>query len=194
MEFRPAPTQTIRVSNDERNAAVHRLQAAFAEGRFDADELEVRLDRAMTAKTRGDLDESLRHLPSVGTGLRLDPEPSEGRDRFVEPTQATVGERLCGSAAHFLGWPTLLLGPALIAAAASSPYVRQHAIEAVNFQITFLGAVIALGMVTAMTLGVAAIGFPFLVLAWFGLTGIGGLAALVGNRFHYPLALRPLKP
>jgi uncharacterized protein len=35
--------------------------------------------------------------------------------------------------------------------------------------------------------------FPIMGVAWFLLTGIGGLSALVGNDFRYPFSLRILR-
>ena len=179
--------QDMLVSNADRDAAVQRVKSAFAEGRFDASELETRLDAAITARTRGDLEGALRNLPVLGTSALSEP-------AVAEAATPTVSERICGAAAHLLGWPTVMIGPAVVAAAAKSPYVRQHAIEATNFQITFAGTMVALVMLAVVTLGIAAVAIPFLMLAWLALTVIGGLSALVGNRFHYPWAVRLLKP
>ena len=45
----------LRVSDAERDAVVRRLQDAYAEGRLDHDEFDMRAHLAMTAKTRDDL-------------------------------------------------------------------------------------------------------------------------------------------
>ena len=63
----PVPTGTVpvselRVSHAEREPVVDRLQQAYAEGRLDMAELDLRLHLAMTSKTRADLDAVLADL------------------------------------------------------------------------------------------------------------------------------------
>ena len=61
----------IRASDRERDAATHRLQEAFAEGRLDDPEFDVRMRTALSARTRADLDGLLADLPAaspVATG------------------------------------------------------------------------------------------------------------------------------
>jgi len=60
--------QHIRVSDAERNAVTERLAAHYGDGRLDQAEFDERVSRAMTAKTRGDLDGLFDDLP--------DPEPT----------------------------------------------------------------------------------------------------------------------
>ena len=60
--------QHLRVSDAERNGVVERLSAHFSEGRLDQAEFDERVSRAMSAKTRGDLDGLFDDLP--------DPEPA----------------------------------------------------------------------------------------------------------------------
>lgn len=59
--FRP---DRIRVSHDEREAVVERLNTAAAEGRLDFAELEARLDLALNARTYADLAPLTADLPS----------------------------------------------------------------------------------------------------------------------------------
>jgi hypothetical protein len=56
----------IRASDRERDAATGRLQDAFAEGRLDDAEFDVRMRGALSARTRADLDELLADLPAAG--------------------------------------------------------------------------------------------------------------------------------
>jgi Domain of unknown function (DUF1707) len=49
-------TPAVRASDDEREAVVVRLQTAAGEGRLTLDELADRLDRALTAVTRAELE------------------------------------------------------------------------------------------------------------------------------------------
>lgn len=54
---------TIRVSDGEREATGHRLQAAVSEGRISIAEFTERMDVAMAARTRGELAEVVGDLP-----------------------------------------------------------------------------------------------------------------------------------
>jgi Domain of unknown function (DUF1707)/Cell wall-active antibiotics response 4TMS YvqF len=58
-----AGTPAIRASDAERDAVVGRLQTAAGEGRLALDELAERLDRALNAVTRADLEPLTRDLP-----------------------------------------------------------------------------------------------------------------------------------
>ena len=53
----------VRASDAERDAAAARLQEAFAEGRLDDAEFDVRMRTALTAQTRADLAELMTDLP-----------------------------------------------------------------------------------------------------------------------------------
>ncbi len=55
----------LRVSDAERQATADQLKTHFAAGRLDIDEYEERLQRALAARTRHDLDDLVRDLPSV---------------------------------------------------------------------------------------------------------------------------------
>jgi hypothetical protein len=54
----------IRVSDAERDATVAQLGTHFQDGRLDRAELDQRIEAAITAKTRGDLDVLLTDLPA----------------------------------------------------------------------------------------------------------------------------------
>jgi len=60
--------QHIRVSDAERNAVVELLGQHYAEGRLDQAEFDERVNRAMAAKTRGDLEGLFDDLPEPGQG------------------------------------------------------------------------------------------------------------------------------
>ena len=55
----------IRASDRERDAATHQLQDAFAEGRLDDAEFDMRMRSALSARTRADLDGLLTDLPAA---------------------------------------------------------------------------------------------------------------------------------
>lgn len=60
-------TPAVRASDDEREVVVARLQAAAGEGRLTLDELADRLDRALSAVTRADLEPLTGDLPGPAT-------------------------------------------------------------------------------------------------------------------------------
>ncbi|MFE6872169.1 DUF1707 domain-containing protein [Kitasatospora sp. NPDC057692] len=69
----PVPPGGLRASHDDREAVVERLRDAAAEGRIDLDELDSRLERALTSKTHGELAVLTADLP--GPRPRQDEQP-----------------------------------------------------------------------------------------------------------------------
>lgn len=80
--------QHLRVSDAERNAVAERLGAHYSDGRLDQAEFDERVSRAMSAKTRGDLDGLFDDLP--------DPEPTgaSGTGRAPGPSGPAMPYRL----------------------------------------------------------------------------------------------------
>ena len=73
----PPATQeppAMRASDQDRDEATHRLQAAFAEGRLDDAEFDRRMRSALTALTRQELDRLAADLPAAANGA--DPAPA----------------------------------------------------------------------------------------------------------------------
>ncbi len=114
-------------------------------------------------------------------------------------------ERTWATAAH---WSALVaafvalafLGPlvVLFTKGNESPYVRRHAVESLNFQLSmliygFAGTMIGIILVVA-TLGAGLLLFLPLALAfgacWLILTIIGAMKAGNGEDYRYPLTLR----
>src|SRR3954451_3292069 len=96
------PASALRVSHAEREPVVERLQQAYAEGRLDNSELDLRLHLAMSAKTQGDLAAVLSDLtpaPQHRTGTKPRPE-------LPDPT---AEQRLLAALAHLLGIVTLFV-------------------------------------------------------------------------------------
>jgi uncharacterized Tic20 family protein len=90
-------------------------------------------------------------------------------------------DRLLGAVAHGTVMVPIVVGPLalMLTSGRRSPYVRQHAVEALNFQLTLL-------LVTIVTFGIGGIVY---IVAW--LVGLfGSLVALTGQRFRYPFILR----
>jgi hypothetical protein len=65
----------MRVSHAERTEVADRLSKHYGDGRLDEDEFNERLDRAMKAKTRGDLDGLFDDLPDAGQPAPAPPPP-----------------------------------------------------------------------------------------------------------------------
>jgi hypothetical protein len=63
----------IRASDRERDAATHRLQEAFAEGRLDDTEFDGRMRSALSARTQADLDGLLADLPEASPAASRPP-------------------------------------------------------------------------------------------------------------------------
>lgn len=171
----PAPSRVpagaMRVSHAERETAVERLQQAYAEGRLDEAELDTRLQLAMTAKTRADLE-------TVLTGILPQVPPTAGA---AVPSDPTAEQRVLAALAHLLGIVTLFIGPLamMCTRARRSPYIRHHIVSALNFQLTLL-------LVTVVTFGVGAVVYA---VAW-AVAGVAALLALAGTPFRYPFTLR----
>jgi uncharacterized Tic20 family protein len=172
----------MRVSDADRDQAVALLQTAFAEGRLTHAELDQRIGEALTAKSGDDITRALRGLPV--------PRP----DGTTTPERAVPNgaERMWALVAHWSGYFSLFVIPALIALTkgSTSRFVRDQAMEAANFQLTFLGTTIVLGMATGVTFGLLGVLFPVVVVGWMALVCLGGLSAGVGNRWRYPWNVR----
>jgi len=83
MSRRDVPTAdaNLRASDDERNAVADKLSRHYAEGRLDETEFKLRLDTAMSATTRGDLNGLFDDLPR----LPSEAPPPPPRHRRVVP-------------------------------------------------------------------------------------------------------------
>ncbi|GLZ05763.1 hypothetical protein Acsp03_32290 [Actinomadura sp. NBRC 104412] len=162
----------LRVSDAERDQVVERLQEAYAEGRLEHDEFDMRMHLAMTSKTRGDLAAVTRDLAPVRSVAR-------------PPSGSVTGEdRMLAALAHGAGIATLFVGPLvlMLTSGKRSAYVRRHAVEAVNFQLTLL-------LVTIVTFGIGAIVYA---VSW-AVAAVAAVVGLTGAPFRYPWILRLVK-
>lgn len=77
----PIPARVIRASDQDRDAVVQRLQAAFAEGRLDDVEFDERMRAALTARTSANLTPLLDDLPAAPSraAAPVTPGPKPGR-------------------------------------------------------------------------------------------------------------------
>ncbi|MBA9004331.1 DUF1707 and DUF4870 domain-containing protein [Thermomonospora cellulosilytica] len=165
----------LRVSDSEREPVLELLKEAYAEGRLEHDEFEMRMHLAMTAKTRADLAAVASDLGRPG--LQALP------GKAVE--QAPDGEdRMWAALAHGSGVAPLIV-PALVImllGGQRSAYVRRQAAEAVNFQLTLL-------LVTIVTFG---LGGVLYAVTWI-VAAIAAVFALGGQDFRYPWILRLIR-
>jgi uncharacterized Tic20 family protein len=134
----------------------------------------MRVHLAMTSKTRGDLAAVTRDLASA-------------KAAGVVPVAAGAlnGEdRVLAALAHTLGIATLFVGPLvlMLTSGKRSEYVRRHAAEAVNFQLTLL-------LVTIVTFGLGSVVYA---VAW-AVAAVAGVVGLTGGSFRYPWILRLVK-
>jgi uncharacterized Tic20 family protein len=107
---------------------------------------------------------------------------------------ANSDERAWAVAAHLGAFaPMVVPVAALLTRGNESPTVRAHAVEALNFQITWAAV-----LIVAAILSVCSFGFLWFlpVIAWlvlivFGI--IGAVRANEGALFQYPVAVRPMR-
>ncbi|GII64977.1 hypothetical protein Skr01_50620 [Sphaerisporangium krabiense] len=184
------------MTNDDRDGVVELVTSAYAEGRLSKDEFDERLHRAMTARVHGDLAPivaDLNAVPSVPPPPMPPAWPGQPRSwpghGYAAPP--TGNERLGAAAAHLLPLCGLFfVGPLimLLTGGRRSAYIRRHAIEALNFHLTVLGATLLLPFTV---IGIVLI--PFIWILAFVLSIVGGAAALGDGRFTYPLTVRLIK-
>jgi uncharacterized Tic20 family protein len=163
----------LRVSHAEREPVIEELKQAYAEGRIDHGEFDLRMHLAMTAKTRSELAIPIYDL-APPPAQRLRPEVWAG----PEPTGE---DRMLAAAAHASGAVTSFVGPLvlMLLSGRRSEYVRRHAAEALNFQLTLL-------LVTIVTFGLGGILYA---VAWVAAV-VAAVVGLTGRPFRYPWTLR----
>ncbi len=119
----------------------------------------------------------------------------------VAPTgYANSDEKTWALVAHFGGIVVGFIAPlvALLAKGNESPTVRAHAVEALNFQITW-GAIAIIGWILGVCGSVIVVGAIFFVvpfIAWLVIiifSILAGLKANEGVLYRYPMTLRLVK-
>ena len=101
-----------------------------------------------------------------------------------------LGAGLLFISCGMLGW----LGPLIIYLgqnAKSDPFVHDQAMEALNFQITIVGALVVCGVLSVVIIG--AVVYPFIWLAGVIFGVIGGAAASKGEAYRYPFSVKLIK-
>jgi len=102
----------------------------------------------------------------------------------------STNERGMGAVTHVLGLFTGFLGPLImyLIIPQEQTFARNHAKEALNFQITMMIAFIASGILTLLLIGILGfIVFGLLDLIW---SIVAALAANDGREYRYPMSIR----
>jgi hypothetical protein len=133
-------TDQLRVSDAERQAVTDRLAQHYGDGRLDQAEFDDRVGRAMTAKTRADLDGLFHDLPGLdgmaGSGLAGAPGAPDRRARrqmrhrhgLLKVALFVVIVLIAAQAAHSLFWltvPWLWLGIVVLIWLAATGHLRR---------------------------------------------------------------------
>ncbi|WP_374224000.1 DUF1707 and DUF4870 domain-containing protein [Nocardiopsis sp. MG754419] len=177
------------------------LREAYSMGQLEEDEFDERLDRAMRAKVASemvpltvDLGVQRADRPTApgnvqGSRSRGKRVPNDLRDLRTDNPVEKVGAGLSHVSAFFFP----LLGPLLIMLISpnSSSFLRRHALEALNFQLWWLIAMLSSAVLSILVL-------PIVLLV---AVGIGGLILpivaaannVMGNGWRYPLTYRIIK-
>jgi len=108
----PASDQHMRVSDAERQVVADRLAEHFSSGRLDQAEFDDRVGRAMSAKTRADLNGLFDDLPETGAPAATDPmDPAaQPRRRNRHPILLAALIVFVAIAATHVVWPLLWIG------------------------------------------------------------------------------------
>jgi len=106
----PASDQHMRVSDAERQAVADRLAEHFSSGRLDQAEFDDRVGRAMSAKTRADLNGLFDDLPETGAPAATDPSTGQLRRRHRHPVLLAALIVFVAIAAAHVVWPLLWVG------------------------------------------------------------------------------------
>jgi len=137
--------------------------------------------------------------PSSGAG-GYGPPPGYGAPQYGAPGAGPVGfatneEKTWALIAHFGGIIVGFIAPlvALLVKGNESPTVRAHAVEALNFQITWCIATVIATILATCTLGIL---FFLPIVTWIVIivfSIIAGMKANEGQLYHYPMTWRIVK-
>ena len=106
----PGADQHMRVSDAERQAVADRLAEHFSSGRLDQAEFDERVGKAMSAKTRADLNGLFDDLPETGAPAATDPSTGQLRRRHRHPVLLAALIVFVAIAAAHVVWPLLWIG------------------------------------------------------------------------------------
>lgn len=175
------------LSEAARDRAVAHLQACYATGQLNEADLDRRLDQALRARDRAELNRALVGL------ARIAPAPL----RAPAPGLPSPADNVGAGMAHLSGLFTSFVGPAVIKAVATpGSRVWWEAARALSLQVTLIVAGFA-AMVASVVLGLSELmGLVWLV--WFAATLTASVRAFNGQsgtgRFERVLLARPQAP
>lgn len=178
----------MRVSDQERNVAVSAIQSAYAEGRLDESNLERRLDLALNARTRLELNQSLEGLvrPRPQTPFAAPTMPLVHRDLAGTALQRTHVDGPVAGLTHLSALPFGPFGPGAVwLFSGQDTAVRREAAKALNFQVIAW----VIGAVLGIAAGIFNLGFLAGTwgVAWFVLTVVSGVKAWQGDDWENPV-------
>jgi hypothetical protein len=175
------------LSEAARDRAVAHLQACYASGQLNEADLDRRLDQALGARDRAELNRALVGL------ARIAPAPL----RAPAPGLPSPADNVGAGMAHLSGLFTSFVGPAVIKAVATpGSRLWWESARALSLQVTMIVAGFA-AMVASVVLGLT--DFMGLVwLVWFAATLTASVRAFNGQsgtgRFERVLLARPQAP
>lgn len=171
-----AQTDELRCTDADRDRVIDVLKSAYADGRLDQAEFDVRFDLTMKAKTYAALEPITRDL--VAQPAAVAPPPAKPvRDLLPPPT---TEEKLLGALAQATTLVPIVVGPAIMyyTVGKRSEFVKHHAAGALNLQLTLLA-------VTIVTFG---LGGALYGIAWVLATAFA-VVALAGAPLRQPWVL-----
>lgn len=162
----PAPVtgDELRCTDADRDRVIDVLKSAYADGRLDQAEFDVRFDLTMRSKTYAALEPITRDLVAQPT-----PAPAKPvRDLLPPPT---TEERLLGALAQATTLVPIVVGPAILyyTVGKRSEFVKHHAAGALNLQLTLLAVTIV-----TFGLGGALYGIAWVLAAAFAVIALAG--------------------
>jgi uncharacterized Tic20 family protein len=171
--YPPPPDQLV--SDRERRPVVECLQQAFMEGRLTREELDQRLTLALTVRTHGE-------LAGVMAGLPGSTRPSAPVNPSFRGAAMRPDDQSAAVLAHVLGAVTGFVGPLIMVLMMQKDRAqagRSQAVEALNFQLSVLIAVIV------------TLGFGFFVLWPVDLifSAVAAVHASKGQPYRYPFSI-----
>ncbi|MHA6511959.1 DUF1707 domain-containing protein [Tessaracoccus sp. Z1128] len=178
---------TTHVTEAARDRAVAHLQACYAQGQLDERELDRRLDQALGARDRAELNRSLAGL------ARIAPAPL----RPAAPGQPSPVDNVGAGLVQLSGLFTSFVGPAVVKAVATpGSRVWWEAARALSLQVTMMVAGFA-ALVIGLVLGFEGL-MGLVWLAWFAATLAATVRAFNGQsgtgRFERVLLAKPTAP
>lgn len=118
--------QHMRVSDAERQAVADRLAENFSAGRLDQAEFDERVGRAMSAKTRADLNGLFDDLPGTGTPAAPDLPRRRRRHPALAAVLVVVIALMVVHAMWWATWPLLWIGFLVVAVLFATRTVGHH--------------------------------------------------------------------